>query len=41
MLGLNRDFKAPLGWIVGINKGHPDEKDLENARTFAKSLLNA
>ena len=41
MLGLNKDFKAPLGWIVGINKGHPDEKDLENARTFEKGLLNA
>lgn len=22
------------------NKGHPDEKDLENARTFAEGLLN-
>lgn len=22
------------------NKGHPDEKDLENARVFAKGLLN-
>jgi len=41
MLGLNRDVKGALGWIVGMNKGHPDEKDLENARTFAKGLLNA
>jgi len=27
--------------ILGFNKGHPDEKDLDNARTFAKDLLNA
>jgi flavodoxin len=28
----------PLGLPFG-KKGHPDEKDLENARNFAKSLL--
>jgi flavodoxin len=32
MLGLNRDLKGALGWIVGRIKGHPDERDVENAR---------
>jgi len=41
MLGLNRDLKGALGWIAGRSKGHPDERDLENARAFAKGLLNA
>jgi len=27
------------GLIGGLQKGHPDEKDLENARAFAKGLL--
>jgi hypothetical protein len=31
---------GPLAFIFGKNKGHPDAKDLENAREFAKSLLN-
>jgi len=26
---------------LNMNKGHPDERDLENARTFAKGLLNS
>ena len=30
-----------LGFIVVKNKGHPDEKDLENARAFAKGLMQA
>lgn len=41
ILGLNRDWKGRLSMIGGRNKGHPDEKDLENARRFAKGLLNA
>jgi hypothetical protein len=31
---------GPLAFIFGKNKGHPDEKDLKNARKFAKHLLN-
>lgn len=27
-------------WIGGISKGHPNSKDIESARNFAKSLLN-
>jgi len=41
ILGLNKDWKGRLSLIGGRNKGHPDEKDLENARRFAKGLLNA
>lgn len=40
-LRLNRDWKGALAFIGGKNKGHPDEKDLENARAFAKGLLGA
>jgi flavodoxin len=40
-LRLNRDWKGALAFIGGKNKGHPDEKDLENARVFAKGLLSA
>ena len=40
-LRLNRDWKGALAFIGGKNKGHPDEKDLEDARTFATGLLNA
>ena len=39
-LGFNLDVNGPLAFIFGKNKGHPDAKDLENAREFAKSLLN-
>ncbi len=28
-----------LGFLVMKNKGHPDEADLEKARTFAKGLM--
>ncbi|MGZ7132910.1 MAG: flavodoxin family protein [Halobacteriota archaeon] len=38
-LRLNRDWKGALAFLGGKNKGHPDEKDLENARAFAKGLL--
>ena len=38
-LRLNRDWKGALAFIGGKNKGHPDEKDLESARAFAKGLL--
>jgi flavodoxin len=37
-LRLNRDWKGALAFIGGKNKGHPDEKDLENARAFAEGL---
>jgi flavodoxin len=40
-LRLNRDWKGALAFIGGKNKRHPDKKDLENARAFAKSLLGA
>ena len=39
-LGFNLNVNGPLAFIFGKNKGHPDEKDLENAQEFAKSLLN-
>ena len=39
------EFNCPgafgLGPLVVKNKGHPDEKDLENARAFAKGLMQA
>lgn len=31
--------KSGFLWFDFANKGHPDEKDLQDARTFAKSLL--
>ena len=40
-LRLNRDWKGALAFVGGKNKGHPDEKDLENAHAFAKGLLGA
>ena len=40
-LRLNRDWKGALAFIGGKNKGHPDEKELEDARVFAKGLLSA
>jgi flavodoxin len=33
------DTYGPFKIIGGISKGHPNEKDLENARKFAKNLL--
>jgi flavodoxin len=33
------DTFGPLKIVGGINKGHPNEKDLANAKNFAKSLL--
>lgn len=38
-LKFNLNLKGPLGWLGGKNKGHPDGRDLENAREFARSLL--
>lgn len=38
-LKFNLNLKGPLGWILGKNKGHPDRKDLENARVFARNLI--
>jgi len=40
-LRLNKDWKGALAFIGGKNRGHPDEKDLENARAFAKGLVGA
>jgi hypothetical protein len=34
------DLPGPLVFIGGKNKGHPDGKDLENARAFAKGLFD-
>ncbi len=39
--GFNLNLKGALGWLAGKNRGHPDEKDPENARRFAKGLLTA
>jgi Flavodoxins len=33
------DTFGPFKIIGGLKKGHPDEKDIEAARAFAKSLL--
>jgi flavodoxin len=41
VLPLNRNWKGALAFMGGMNEGRPDAKDLENARTFAKSLLDA
>ncbi|MGP8025083.1 MAG: flavodoxin [Methanobacterium sp.] len=38
-LGFNLDVNGPLTFIFGKNKGHPDEKDIEDARKFSKNLL--
>lgn len=32
------DTVGPLAWFGGIDRRHPDEKDLERARDFARSL---
>jgi flavodoxin len=32
------DTFGPFKLVGGLQKGHPDEKDLENARVFARSL---
>jgi flavodoxin len=34
------DTFGPFKLIGGIKKGHPDVKDLEDSRAFAKSLMN-
>ena len=33
------DTVGPLAWFGGIDRNHPNEADLQRARTFAKSLL--
>ena len=38
-LGFNLNLKGGLGWLAGKNRGHPDGKDLTNARTFARGLV--
>jgi flavodoxin len=40
-LGFNVNLPGLLVFIGGKNKGHPDAKDLENARMFARGLLEA
>jgi len=37
-LGFNLNFKGKLSYIGGREKGHPNEKDMESARMFAKGL---
>lgn len=39
-LGFNLNCKGKGAFIAGREKGHPDEKDMESARIFAKGLLN-
>ncbi|MCE9526058.1 MAG: flavodoxin family protein [Planctomycetales bacterium] len=34
------DTVGPLAWIGGIDRNHPNERDLQRARSFAKSLVN-
>lgn len=36
---LGWDTVGPLQIIGGINRGHPDKKDLEKARAFARKLV--
>jgi len=33
------DSFGPLALVGGVNKGKPDENDLEDARNFAKSMM--
>ncbi|HUL61858.1 MAG TPA: flavodoxin family protein, partial [Methanocella sp.] len=33
------DTFGPYKLVGGLQKGHPDEKDLENARAFARGLV--
>jgi flavodoxin len=40
-LGFNLNLRGGLGWLAGKNRGHPDAKDLEDARYFAKGLTYA
>ena len=37
---LGFDTFGPFKLIGGLKKGHPDAKDLEDSRAFAKSLMN-
>jgi len=40
-LGFNLNLKGGLGWLAGKNRGRPAEKDLTDARTFARGLVTA
>jgi flavodoxin len=40
-LGVNLNLRGGLGWLAGKNRGRPDEKDLTDARTFARGLATA
>ena len=33
------DTVGPLAWIGGIDRNHPSERDLQRARSFARSLV--
>ncbi len=40
-LGFIISLPGPLVLLGGKNKGHPDTKDLEDARMFAKKLISS
>jgi flavodoxin len=40
-LRLKRDSNVVGEFVGGMNKGHPDETDLDRARAFGKTLLGA
>jgi flavodoxin len=40
-LRLKKDWTVVGEFVGEMNKGHPDEMDLDNARAFARTLLNA
>ncbi len=40
-LGFIINLPGPLVLFGGKNKGHPDAKDLDDARTFAKKLISS
>ena len=40
VMGVNMNIKGPMGWLLGKNKGHPDDEDFKRAREFASTLLN-
>jgi flavodoxin len=39
-LRLRRDWTVVGEFVGAMNKGHPNETDLDNARAFAKTLVN-
>jgi flavodoxin len=40
-LRLKKDWTVVGEFVGEMNRGHPDEIDLDNARAFARTLLNA